>query len=469
MPRGKTPRWFVAALIVGAIVRIGGLPLSGTGDTVPWRIWSYNAAREGVSRLYGVGGTPPEHRVLTYLNASTTVDYPPLALIELELAGLGYRAVTHGAFPNTPALMVAIKMPGLAADVCLAIMVFGFVRRRVNEQAARWATLAYWLNPAVVLDGAVLGYLDLQCALPLIGSLLAAAGGSFSAAGALAAAAALTKPQAIVAFPALALAVWAQPEAARGQAAGKVIAAGAVTGAIIVAPVFAAGGGPNMIQAIGRLAAHDMLSANACNLWWIVGYLVRVQYTVQDYGFWGAVTRPTKILQISRFIEVGYPNPRPIGVVLVVLAIAWALWTARRSRGAWGIVAVGAFTVHAYATLAAQVHENHLFLAVPLLVLAAAGEPRYRRVLWVVSAIVALNLNLFYGIGQDLGYAFPRGMTVIDATVVLAVVNCVAFAWHASVLHRHCRLAGAVSGDDRPFTQVGERRSRPGLGAGAGS
>ena len=51
------------------------------------------------------------------------------------------------------------------------------------------------------------------------------------------------------------------------------------------------GGGPNFVQTMGRLAAHDMLSGNATNFWWIVGWLVRVQYTVQDYGFWGALTR----------------------------------------------------------------------------------------------------------------------------------------------------------------------------------
>jgi hypothetical protein len=194
-----------------------------------------------------------------------------------------------------------------------------------------------------------------------------------------------------------------------------------------------------MMQALGRLASHDMLSGNACNLWWIVGYLVRVQYTVSDYGLWGAIVRPTQILQISRFVEVGYPNPRPIGVMLVVIAGGWALWTARRSRDLWMVAAVGAFTTHAYATLSAQVHENHLYAAPPLLALAAAGRPAFRPVLFVVSAIFALNLNLFYGIGEDVGYALPRGLTIVDATVVLSVVNCIALIWHARVLQREAR------------------------------
>ena len=107
--------------------------------------------------------------------------------------------------------------------------------------------------------------------------------------------------------------------------------------------------------------------------------------------------------------------------------------------------ALGAFLVHAYATLAAQVHENHLYAAVPLLCVAAAGRREFRPVLLAVSAILALNLNLFYGISEDVGYALPRGLTIIDITVVLAVVNCLALAWHGAVLRRAATSAPAAA------------------------
>ena len=435
----RARRWFVAALVVGTAIRLAALPLPGTHDTVAWKIWAFNAANEGVSRLYGVGGSPPEHRVISYLNAETTVNYPPLALYELGWAGRVYGWLNHGRFPNTTPLFIAIKAPAAIADAGLAALLFVVVRRRLGDAAAQWATTAYWLNPGVILNGVVLGYLDPQYALPAVASLIAARGGAFTTAGVLAAAAVLTKPQAIVTLPALVLVLpgdvsqtfrnRALPVALLRLGAGALVATG-----VIVAPVVASGALSNMMQALGRLASHDMLSGNACNLWWIVGYLVRVQYTVSDYGFWGAIVRPTQILQISRFMEVGFPNPRPIGVVLVAIAVVWALWTARRAKDLWLIAAVAAFTTHAYATLSAQVHENHLYAALPLLALAAAGRPAFRPVLVVVSAIFALNLNLFYGFGEDVGYALPRGITIVDATVVLAVINCVALVWHARVL-----------------------------------
>jgi hypothetical protein len=438
-------RWFIPALIAGAVIRLAALPLPGTHDTVPWRIWSYNAAAEGIGRLYGVGGSPPEHRVIAYLNAETTVNYPPLALYELGLAGRAYRWIMRGQFPNTAPLLAAIKTPAAIADAGFAALLFFVVRRRLGDGPARWATIAYWLNPGVILDGAVLGYLDPQFALPAAGSLIAAVAGWFVTAGGLAAAAVMTKPQAALALPAIAIVIWQLPGRERVISVAKVAGAALVTTAAIVSPVVAAGGLPNMLQALGRLAEHDMLSGNASNLWWIVGYLVRVQYTVQDYGLWGAIARPTKILQISRFMEVGYPNPRPIGAVLVAIAILWALWTARRTRDLWLTAAVGAFTTHAYATLSAQVHENHLYAALPLLALASAGRPAFRPVLFVVSAIFALNLNLFYGLGEDVGFAIPRGITVIDATVVLAVVNCAALVWFGRVLKRESCGSGPTS------------------------
>ena len=437
-----TSRLFAGLLLLGVLIRCAALPLGGTHDTVPWRVWSYNASIEGVSRLYGVGGTPPEWRTLTYLGAEGQATYPPLALHELGLAGRAYRWAMGGSFPNTTPLMIAVKAPGLLADVGTALLLYFAVRRWGGERAARWSCCAYWLNPGIVLDGAALGYLDPQFMLPILGSLVAALSGRAAMAGALAAAAVLTKPQPAVIGPAIALALWHSTSDSRQRAMrfGLALVAGLAVSAALVGPVFAAGGGPNFLQAMGRLEAHDMLSGNELNLWWLVGYVVRAVYSVEDFGVLGAIANPTRILAISRFIEVGGPNPRPIATALVLVAMGWAVWTTRRSKDAWMVAALGAFLVHAYAVLNVQVHENHLFAAVPLLAMAAAGRRRFRAVFVVVSAIFALNLNMFYGISEDAGYAIPRGLTVIDLSVIVALLNCAVLVWHGQVLAQEARL-----------------------------
>jgi hypothetical protein len=444
---------FVALLLAGILFRAVALPGPGTGDLTIWKVWSYNAARHGVGSMYGVGGTPIERRELEYAGARATVDYPPLALIELAAAGQAYWAWSGRHFPNATPLNAIVKLPGIAAEIGLALLFFALVRARLGAAAARLTVACYWVNPAALFDVSLLGYLDAQYVLPGIAAVAAAAAGWPSAAGALIAAAILTKAQGVFIAPAVALAIWMCGEPERRIARMMMAAAAGLAATLaIVAPVILAGGWPNMVQALGRLATHDMLSANAANLWWIVGYLLRAWYSIHDMGVWAALAAPAKILNISRVIEIGYPNPRAIGTVLTIAATAWALWTAaaapRGSRPAspgsvdlWLLAAVAAFCVHAYATLSAQVHENHLFAAVPLLVLASAGRPAFRPIAIGLSAVVALNLNLFYGFGDGIGFALPRTMTIVDATVVLAVINCFLLLWHARVLRSQCSTA----------------------------
>jgi hypothetical protein len=454
------PRFFFATIVLaGIVLRAAALPGPGTGDLTIWKVWSYNA-RHAAGEVYGVGGTPPERRELAYAGATATVDYPPLALYELGLAGDAYWLWSHRHFPNATPLNAFVKLPALVADIGLALLIFAIVRARLGIAAARFAFAAYWLNPAVLIDASVLGYLDTMFVWPAIGAVAAAAAGWPAFAGVLIAAAVLTKAQGVFIAPAVALAVWTNRAPDRRIAGVLTSAAAALVTAIaIVTPVIAAGGWPNMVQALGRLATHDMLSANAANLWWVLGWLLRVRYSVHDMGLWAALTAPATILNISRVVELGYPNPRTIGILLTTATTAWALWTAYKSTiqstiqsairnpqsamDVWLATGIAAFSVHAYATLSAQVHENHLFAAVPLLVLASAGRPAFRPIAIGVSAIVALNLNLFYGFGDGIGFALPRAVTVIDATVWLAVANCYWLLWHARVLDRECSTAAA--------------------------
>jgi len=414
-------------------------------------VWSYAASHESVGRLYGVGGNPPERRVVTLHQAGTTVDYPPLALLELGIAGRVYRRLNNGSYPDGAWLIAAVKAPVVIADaLMLALLLFG-VRPLAGQERARWAALAYWLNPAILLDGAMLGYLDPLFIVPACGSLLAVAYGWPVVAGAAAAAACLTKPQAAILLPAIALGVWRLARTGtRPRAAGLAVVGAIGVLGIGMAPILIAGAMPNFAQAIGRLGQHDLLSGNACNLWWIVGYVLRAYYSMHDLGAWAAFTVPTRILAISRVVELGYPNPRAIGLALSGAAAVWAIWTARRASDVWTVAALAAFVVHAYATLAAQVHENHLFAAVPLLGLAAAGRARLVPVFATVSAIFTLNLNLFYGISEDTGFALRRTLTVVDATVLLALINCAVLVWHAAAFSRECSTEVALRQSPAP-------------------
>jgi hypothetical protein len=79
-----------------------------------------------------------------------------------------------------------------------------------------------------------------------------------------------------------------------------------------------------------------------------------------------------------------------------------------------------------------------VFLAVPLLVAAAAGRRRFAPVLAAVSMLFTLNL-VFYGVSDDGRITVPRMLTVVDTTLLLSLLGCVTLFWFASVLRAECR------------------------------
>lgn len=420
---------------LGLTLRLLALPLPGTLDTSIWKIWAFSAANDSPARLYGVGGSPPERRRLGYDGRFTTVDYPPLTLDVLAVVGRVYQRC-RPSFPDGPALTVAVKIPSLLADLALACGVFLFARRRHPSEAGR-TVRAYWLSPAVLLNGAALGYLDPLCALPATAAFMAAAGGWWWAAGALGAAAALVKAQGAV--PMVAVVVWAMCSGWRSAA--RLVTGAILVGVVGLAPVVLAGGWPNFLISMASLTRHNMVSGNATNPWWIYTWVFRAYYDL-DQGAWAAFTQPVRVLGLNTVAELGHLSPKPLGLLLTAGSIAWAVWRVARvyvthenDDVRWPLAAaLGAFIVHAYYMWTVPVHENHLYLAVPLALVAAIALGPYRRLAWAIGVQQALNLFLFYGISEGIGWLPPRDLTVVDTTVVLAALSLGVFAWHVRVL-----------------------------------
>ena len=413
--------WLPAlAIALGLIVRLASLTLPGTSDMIDWKVWSYAAATDGPSRIYGVT-FPPLRHVIGFGELRSVANYPPLAIDELAAIGRAHAFIHGGAFPDDASLRAIIRTAITGADVLCAIVLW-LALRRIADRATGWrAVAAFWANPAILLAHA-LGYIDSFFVLPALGALVAASAGRPVLAGGLVAAAVMTKPQALFEVPVLALLLHNRE---RGGAAwygvALAAAAGVVVAAALTVPVVVSDATFNMLRAVTSMTRQDILSGNACNLWWIAG---------------AALQRPAEVIPLSRVAELGYPSPRIIGGVLTLGAITWAIWIARHVRSVGLAAAVAAFCVHAYVVLAPQVHENHLIVAVPLLVIAAALDRRFSPMLWAVSAILTMNLYLFYGVTGEGPPAIARSLTGIDTTIVVALANCVLLVWFARILRR---------------------------------
>ena len=355
--RSDVPWLAALALAAGLAIRVAALSLPGTSDVGAWKTWSYVAITEGPAHVYG-HGFPPATHILTFGDTVTVANYPPLGVYELAVIGRVYRFVTGGAFLDTPALTMTFKGAIVLADAAMALLIFGTVRKFNGGRAAWWSAATYSISPAVLL-ATILGYIDVFFAVPAVGAVVAASSGRPIVAGALFGAALMTKPQALLVGPAVALALWnagdadGDPGAAAAlgwlaQARRRLFAATAsatIFSAVVALPVVFAGTTLNMLRALGSLVRHDMLSGNACNLWWIVGYVIQV--AAADRGDPAPARTIADIVQISSLPAAWYVSPRLVGAALTGAATVWALGVARGARDVGLVAALAAFVADA--------------------------------------------------------------------------------------------------------------------------
>ena len=69
----------------------------------------------------------------------------------------------------------------------------------------------------------------------------------------------------------------------------------------------------------------------------------------------------------------------------------------------------------------------------------ALFDRRFSPLLLALSAVLTMNLYLFYGVTGEGPPAIARTLTVIDATIVLALANCALWIWFAFLLRKACR------------------------------
>ena len=430
-PRNATAA-FAFALLAGAAVRISVVPVSVAAIDESWRAWSYHAATEGAAHLYG----PRGHHV-TFGGITVPVVYPPLAIDELGIVGRVYAWLTHGRFPDGIGLTIAIKTTIVLFDAALSALIYHAVRRVRGTPTAQLAAAAYWLNPAVLATTS-LGYLDALTALPATGSVIAASTAHPAVAGALFAAGAMTKPQGVFVAPVVVLALWNAGD--RRFATTRLTTAG-IAGAILVvavlAPLIAAGTTLYMLRSVAVLAGHDMLSALAFNAWWIVSYLFAA-IDAAGGGVRAMIGAQPAIVTHAAALERGLPHPRLIALAALLPIVAWALSRARRAADLGLHAALAAFIVVSYFVLSVQVHENHFFLAIPVLTMAAVLRPEFAGVYAAFSVTFALNLIGTYGWAGRVPSTTMLPVAHVDGTVIVAALNCVLFGWFARTFARAC-------------------------------
>jgi len=360
-----------ALFAAGLAVRLLIAPRAGFyGDLRLFQQWAERLAAVGPGHFYVRG---------------QFADYPPGYLYVLWLLG------SLSAAPG----YLLLKLPALLADLGLAWaagllavrLAPDSLRARVPVRAA--VAAAVLLNPAVLALGAVWGQVDAVPAFLVVCALLLLVTGRRSARRDLAglllfAVAVAMKPQSGFAAPVLAYLLYRRY--LHGRRGGELLDGALTAGWLAVAAIglWAVSGLPFGLGPVGLLrfyshsaSVYPVTSANAFNLWGIV-------------GFWRNDAHGAGALTLA-----GVSALR-LGTVAFAAAALYVLWRMHRALGRGAdealVVVTGAAVTSLLAyTLLTRMHERYLFLALATLAPLAFARP-LRLAYAALSALFVLDL-----------------------------------------------------------------------------
>ncbi len=425
-------------MVLGFAVRLALGGCLGTIDMDWWKSWIVYGYEHSLTSLYGssdakiaedigLGMSMAELR----LNHARLVPYrvnygtfsemrglwvaqPPLYVYALMLAGGVYR-LASGGLEDGRWFNFCINLLNLASAAGTAWLIYRFWRRTSRPELAAPTALAYWLNPLVLLNAPVQGYLDQLCAVFLVWSLMQLYERRLLWAYALFAVSVLMKPTGVVVLP-LFLVIGLGEHGLRANLRGALVALGVTV--LSFAPFLVAGQGLSVVVGLSQLGAQlDVVSRKAINLWYSPQYFALKaggfpwlsQFSNESFGqFTGA-----RVDRVGTFLFL----------LFTVLNVA-SCWKTREEER-WVLFSAGGLQVLGSYVLRTGQYVNHYFLAIPLLAVVALTTRR-RLVYFALSCSLFFAADvIFYGFGRDTT-PYSEQLSVggwSGVTVALAVSN----------------------------------------------
>jgi hypothetical protein len=448
--RQRLARPFVVFLItLGLVLRLGMGGAHGTIDMDWWKSWIVYAYDNSLISLYGSEdreiiddyrkgysfddlqkrhAREVSYRV-TYGDTSKRqrlwVAQPPLYVYSLMVVG-GIYKLASGGLEDTRWFNFCVNLLNLISAAVTAALIHRFLRRTSRPDLALPTALAYWLNPLVLLNAPVQGFLDQLCAVWLVASLVMLHEKRVLWAYALFAVSLLMKPTGIVALPVL-LVIALKEHGFRQNLKGWALAAAIVLASW--APFILGGHGFSVILGLARLGMQlDVVCRKAINLWYGIQY-----YLLEGIGEpWFSQVRN------RYFAETTGVRADRLGTLMFLAFTALnvgSLWR-NLDKNRLAIFSAGGLQVLASYALRTGQHVNHYFLAIPLLSVVALTS-RERLVSFAFGCFLFFTADvIFYGFGRDtdsfmsvLAEAEMQSVTVVLA--VASLMNLV-FAFRAA-------------------------------------
>jgi len=341
-------------------------------DVTNYVRWSWLSWENGIHTLYD-----PSTGMMS--------DSHPGSLYLLKLVGGAYSAMVGPGvqYPRyaEPLFRFLARFPATAADLAIGALLYAWSRRRLSHGWASLVMAGFLFNPAVLFDSALYGQTDSLHALPALAAMIlldrGRPGWGWLAMGA----ALMVKPQTYLLVPLLVLAT-GKRFGSRGSAKGAAAAFGGML--LMVMPFILFGTFGQLWRYLLTITElQPVVSANADNLWWTILH-GRSFYTA-DTGM---------VPSLSAFgLPLSYRTAGLSMLALLHVPVWRAVWRQPRSPA---LFAWAALSVLVFFSVCTQMHENYLYLALPILAMVCGEDRRLLFSYAALSCTFTLNMALHY-------------------------------------------------------------------------
>jgi hypothetical protein len=195
---------------------------------------------------------------------------------------------------------------------------------------------------------------------------------------------------------------------------------------LILSPFILTGNLVGYLHSQSQASVHTMFSANYPNFPWLVG----VFYKILQSGFhtdFSALTSPTTIQQNS-MREAAYLGFSCVSLLIILIwAAKWKSWDVENEISPAFSATTGIF---AYSYMSFGVHENHVYMILPLLLLISCHMNSIK-IYALVSMLICINWLFLFGLGNSfpiligINTTFPQ--LYFYFSIIFFILNTYAF------------------------------------------
>jgi len=341
-------------------------------------------------------------RDLSGVYSNNRVDYPPLYMYVLYLAGKAFSLTWLNQYS-----VLILKLPSLLADLATSYLIFSRARKHLNPALANFLAACYLFNPAVLINSSLWGQVDSFFTCLLVAALILLAENQVARSSLWFAAAVLMKPQGIIFLPVLFFELVRQKDGKLWLKSGGIALAGLLA---IITP-FALRQGPFWIIGLymNTLGEYPFASVNAFNLFSLLG----ANYT--------------------RYSEtLGFMSYQSWGMLFIVAITAWGWLIYARANNVKMAWACALLLISGGFSLATGMHERYLFpaLAISLFSFIYLGDRRFLYMSGGFSLSIFLNTHVVLfatlkGVHSIAGIGIPAFTAILNLLLLAYLVKVI--------------------------------------------